>query len=109
VVSVSRRHVQAIFRERFDPRALGRELVSNAPEFIDVMMQLPQLMSQGASFVDERLNTRPSSDDQIEGLRSGIIAGSCIVGGVMAVVQGGPLWLSIPLFVIGGILALFAR
>jgi ubiquinone biosynthesis protein len=109
VVSVSRRHVQAIFRERFDPRALGRELVSNAPELIDVMMQLPQLMSQGASFVDERLNTRPSSDDQIEGLRSGIIAGSCIVGGVMAVVQGGPLWLSIPLFVIGGILALFAR
>ena len=109
IVGVSRRHVQDIFRERFDPRALGRELMSNAPEFVDVVMQLPQLMSQSVSYVEEQMNTRRSPDDHIAGLRSGIIAGSCIVGGVMAVVQGGPLWLSIPMFVVGGLLALFAR
>jgi ubiquinone biosynthesis protein len=109
VVGVSRRHVQEIFRDRFDPRALGRELMSNAPEVVDIMLQLPQLMSQGVSYVEEKMNTRRSANDQISGLRSGIIAGSCIMGGVVAVVQGGPLWLSIPLFVIGGVLALFAR
>ncbi len=109
VVAVSRRHVRDIFRERFDPRAIGRELMSNAPEFVDVMLQLPQLMSQGASFVEERMNTRRASDDTLAGVRSGIIAGACILGGVVGVVQGGPLWVWIPLFVIGFTLALFVR
>jgi ubiquinone biosynthesis protein len=109
VVSVSQRHVQQIFRERFDPRALGREMLSSAPEMVDVALQLPQLLSQGSTFLEKRMNAQASTDDQLSGLRSGIIAGSCIVGGVLAVVQGGPLWLSIPLFVIGAALALFAR
>jgi len=109
VVAVSRRHVRDIFRERFDPRAIGRELMSNAPEFVDVMLQLPQLMSQGASFVEERMNTRRASDDTLAGVRSGIIAGACILGGVVGVVQGGPLWVWIPLFAIGFTLALFVR
>jgi ubiquinone biosynthesis protein len=38
-----------------------------------------------------------------------VLAGACIVGGVIAVVQGGPLWLSIPLFVLGALLGVFGR
>jgi ubiquinone biosynthesis protein len=60
--------------------------------------------------VDERLNNRsPPDADPMAGLRGSVLAGSCILGGVIAVVQGGPLWLSLPLFVIGGLLALFAK
>ena len=108
VVAVSQRHVRRIFRERFDPRALGAEMLSSAPELVDVALKLPQLLTSGVSHLEESINEQPPSDP-LEGLRSGILSGSCIVGGVIAVVQGGPLWLSVPLFLIGGGLGLFGR
>lgn len=108
VVAVSRHHVQQIFRERFSPWNLGVELLGSAPELIDVALKLPQLITSGAAHVEESVTSQPPNDSTT-GLRSGVIAGSCIIGGVIAAVQGGPLWLSIPLFVIGAGLALWAR
>jgi len=108
VVAVSRRHVQQIFRERFNPLTLGSEMLSNAPELVDVALKLPQLLTSGVSHLEESMTDQPPSDP-LSGVRSSVIAGSCIVGGVIAAVQGGPLWLSIPLFVVGGGLALWAR
>jgi len=108
VVAVSQRHVRKIFRERFDPRALGSEFLSSAPELVDVAMKLPQLLTSGVSHLGESLNEQPPSDP-VEGLRSGILAGACIVGGVISVVQGGSLWLTVPLFGLGGLLALFGK
>ena len=108
VVAVSRRHVQQIFRERFNPLTLGSEMLSNAPELVDVALKLPQLLTSGVSHLEESLTDQPPSDP-LSGVRGSVIAGSCILGGVIAAVQGGPLWLSIPLFVIGGGLALWAR
>jgi ubiquinone biosynthesis protein len=106
VVAVSQRHVRRIFRERFDPRALGSEMLSSAPELIDVALKLPQLLTSGASYLEESL-TEQSPSDPFSELRSSILAGSCIVGGVISVVQGGPILLSLLLFGIGGVLALF--
>ena len=108
VVAVSRRHVQRIFRERFNPLTLGSELLSNAPELVDVALKLPQLLTSGVAQLEESLTDQPPSDP-LSGVRSSVIAGACIVGGVISVVQGGPLWLSIPLFVIGAGLAVWAR
>mgnify|MGYP006269719417 CR=1 FL=1 len=108
IVSASRRHVRDIFRSRFDPRALSREVLSNAPALIDIAVQLPQFVSSGYAQLEERLNDRtPPAADPLVGVRHSILAGACILSGVIAVVQGGPLWLSIPLFVIGGALAVF--
>lgn len=107
VVAVSRRHVQRIFRERFSPWQIGSELVGSAPEVIDVALKLPQLLTSGVSRLEEELTSQPASVAST-GLRSGIIAGACVIGGVLSVVQGGPLWLSIPLFAIGVSLALWA-
>ena len=108
VVAVSRRHVQRIFRERLNPITLGSEMLNNAPELVDVALKLPQLLTSGVAHLEESLTDQPPSDP-LEGVRSSVIAGSCIIGGVVAAVQGGPLWLSIPLFVIGGGLAVWAR
>jgi ubiquinone biosynthesis protein len=107
IVGVSQQHVRRIFFDRFDPRTLGRELLANAPEMADLAVQLPQLLSTGAAHLEDRMKER-RSPDHYESLRNSVLAGSCILGGVIAVVQGGPLWLSIPLFLIGGGLALFA-
>ncbi|MFB6272432.1 MAG: ABC1 kinase family protein [Salinibacter sp.] len=108
VVAVSRRHVQRIFRERFNPLALGSEMLGNAPELVDVALKLPQLLTSGVSRLEKSLTDHPPSDS-FAGLRNSVIAGSCIVGGVIAAVQGGALWLSIPLFVMGSGLAIWAR
>ena len=106
IVSVSKRHVRDIFRGRFDPSALSREVLSNAPALIDIAVQLPQVLSSGYAQLEERLSpSAPRSSDPLVGVRHSIIAGACILGGVLAVVQGGPLWLSIPLFLIGAGLA----
>lgn len=108
VVAVSRRHVQQIFQERFSPWNLGKELLGSAPELIDVARQLPQLLSSGTAHLEEALTEQPTSES-FDGIRNSILAGACLVGGVIAVVQGGPLWLSLPLFGAGALLALFAN
>ena len=108
IVAVSREHVQRIFRERFNPWAVGSELVGSAPELIDVALKLPQLLTSGVSQLEESMAERPTSSP-FDGLRSGILAGAFIIGGVISVVQGGGLWLTLPLFVIGGLLAVAGR
>ncbi len=108
VVAVSRRHVRQIFRERFDPRTLGSEILSNAPELIDVAMKLPRLLTSGVSHLEERIADQPSGDP-FEKLRSSILAGAFIIGGVISTVQGGALWLTALLFGAGGALVLFGK
>jgi len=108
VVAVSQRHVREIFRKRFDLRTLGSEVVSSTPELVDVALKLPQLLTAGVSQLEESLNEQPPTNP-LEGVRNSILAGACLVGGVISVVQGGSLWLSVPLFGLGGILALFGK
>jgi ubiquinone biosynthesis protein len=108
VVAVSRRHVRQIFRERFDPWALGAEMMSTAPELIDATMKLPRLVTSGMSYLEESMTEQPATDP-FSGLRSSILAGACIIGGVISAVQGGTLWLTGILFGVGGALALFGR
>jgi len=107
VVAVSRRHVQQIFRERFSPWKVGAEMLGGAPELVDAALKLPQLLTSGMSNLEESLATQGPGNPST-GIRSGIVAGACIVGGVIAAVQGGPLWLSIPLLIIGAGLAVWA-
>jgi len=108
VVAVSRRHVQRIFRERFNPWTLGSEVLGSAPELVDAALKLPQLLTSGVSQLEESLTEQPTGSP-LEGLRSGILAGAFIIGGVISTVQGGAWWLTIPLFTTGLLLALFAR
>ncbi|PSQ97489.1 MAG: ubiquinone biosynthesis protein UbiB [Bacteroidetes bacterium SW_9_63_38] len=108
VVAVSQRHVRAIFRERFDPWTLGSEFMSSTPELIDVAMKLPRLLTSGAAYLEEAI-TETTTPEPMSGLRSGILAGAFIIGGVLSAVQGGNFWLTGLLFGLGGLLALFGR
>ena len=108
IVELSRRHVSQIFRRRFDPRAISRELISSAPEIVDMAVRFPRIAASGLNYYDERLSDR-TPENPMAGLRNGIIAGACIIGGVLAVVQGGSWFLWIPLFATGIILAIFGR
>ena len=109
ITKVSRRHVERIFRRRFDPRKVGRELMSNAPELVDLAVDLPQLLAEGAGYFEERINAPPPSTAPLNGVRSGILAGAFVVGGSIAAVGGGPWFLWAPLFLVALVLAIFGR
>lgn len=104
VVAVSKTHMGRIFREHFHPSVITRELLSdtlrNSPEVIDLVTQLPDLLSDGLRYLEES-SIRQGSRGTGTGLRSGIVAGACIVGGVLALVEGGPVLLWIGLFLMG--------
>ena len=108
VAAVSRKHVARVFRRHFDPDALLRKLMGNAPEMLDLVVQSPQLLASGFRFLEESLNDR-SPQNPLAGLRSSIIAGSCIVGGVLTLIQGGPIVLWIGLFALGFLLSVFGK
>jgi ubiquinone biosynthesis protein len=108
VIALSQKHTTDIFQKRFDPRALGRELLANAPEMIDMAVQLPKLLASGYGYLEESLSDR-TPENPLAGLRSSIIAGSCILAGTWAAVSGGGWFLWLPLFVIGFVLAVFGR
>ena len=55
------------------------------PELIDVAVHLPELIADSSRFWDRTVNTTPS-ENPLAGLRSSLIAGACIVGGVIALV-----------------------
>jgi ubiquinone biosynthesis protein len=108
VAAVSRKHVARVFQRHFDPDALVRTLLSSAPEMLDLVVQAPQLLASGFRFLEESINDR-SPQNPLAGLRSSIIAGACIVGGVLALIQGGPVVLWIALFALGLLLSVFGK
>lgn len=108
VPGVSQQHVARIFEEQFSPQALARELMRGAPEFIDMAVRLPKIFADSMRHLDERVNN-PRNENPLEGLKSAIITGSCIVGGVIAIVMNGPVILWLLLFGVGFLFYLFGK
>ncbi len=108
VPEVSREHISKIFEEQFSVKALTTELVRGAPEFIDMAVRLPKILADGMRHMDEQFNNR-RNENPLEGLKSAVLAGACIVGGVIAVVLNGPVLLWVTLFIIGLFFYLFGE
>jgi ubiquinone biosynthesis protein len=108
IASVSQKHVTKIFQHQFDPRVLIKEVLRGAPELVDMAVRLPQLLSAGFKFAEEHLSN-PSPQNPLAGIRSSIIAAACIVGGVIALIQGTADWLWVSLFSLAALLSLFGK
>lgn len=108
VPKLSRRHILRIYKSHFSVDNLFSQLMQGMPELVDVAVHLPELIADSSRFWDRTVNT-PPGDNPLAGLRSGLIAGSCIVGGVIALVQGANPLLWIGLFAAGIGLALFGK
>lgn len=87
VPKLSEKYVSKIFKDQFNPKAIVKELMRGAPELVDMLVQLPKLSADGLKFLEENLNDR-SPSNPLEGIKSAIIAGACLVGGVLALIQG---------------------
>jgi ubiquinone biosynthesis protein len=105
VTAVSRRHTARILRGQFTLPTISRELLRETPELIDVAVQLPQLLVEGARFLERTFDQRPAPDPAV-GLRSAVLAGACLLAAVLTLTADGPVWLWILLFVLAGILSI---
>lgn len=108
IATVSRKHVSRIFQHQFNPRTLLRDVLRGSPELVDMAVRLPQLLSSGFRFAEEALNNR-SPSNPLAGIRSSILAAACIVGGVLAVVQGTSPWLWGSMFALAFLFSLFGK
>ena len=108
VAAASRKHVSRIFRRHFNPEAITQRLLTSAPEMVDLLTESPHLLASGFKVLEESLAERHAKNP-LAGLRSSIIAGACIVGGVLALVQGAPVLVWVALFVLGLLLSVFGK
>ncbi|MCL4812374.1 MAG: AarF/ABC1/UbiB kinase family protein [Vicinamibacteraceae bacterium] len=104
VATVSRQHVRRIFLNQFSPLRVAREGLRGAPEMLDALIKAPILLTEGVRMLER--TTRHPQANPLAGIRSALLAGACLVGGVIALVSEGPLWLSIGLFLLAVLLAL---
>lgn len=108
IPSLSKKYVSKIFKDQFNPAAIARELMRGAPELIDMLVQLPTISADSLKFLEESINDRAPSNP-LEGIKSAIIAGSCLVGGVLALIQGGHWGVYSVLFALSILFAKFGK
>lgn len=104
VAKVSQKHVNEIFKDQFSPANMSKELMRGLPELVDILMRSPKITADGLRTLEESMKQK-STRSPLEGIRSSILSAACIVGAVIAVVQGGPWYMWLSLLFIGVILA----
>ncbi len=87
VPELSRRHVRRIFANHYNPAQLVSEFMRGVPEMIDTLVRAPELLSSGSRALEELINNSQRQDNPFESLRSSLMAGACIIGGVLGYVQ----------------------
>jgi len=98
IPELSRKHIRGIYAEHYSPKKLFKQLMRGVPELIDVMVRMPEIVAESTRFF--RLFMRaPAPENPLAGLRSALMAGACIIGGVIAFVYGAPPFLWVGLFV----------
>jgi ubiquinone biosynthesis protein len=98
IPALSRKHISAIFAEHYNPKLLFKQFMRGVPELVDVIVRLPEFISESSRYLQQIFNA-PAPENPLSGLRSALMAGSCIIGGVIALVYGAHPILWIGLFV----------
>lgn len=108
IPSISRKHISGIYMKQYSPQYLSKELLRSTPEFVDALVHLPQLLSDSARYIEKTINER-NNHNPMAGIRSSIIGGACIVGGVLAFTQGSSPYMWVSLLVIGFLVSVFGK
>lgn len=108
VPALSRKHIRRVYSNRYDPQYLMDMVLKGLPELVDVIIKLPGLVADSSRWLDRVVNAG-EQPNPLEGIKSSLIAGSCIVGGVVAFVQGASPILWVGLFVSSVLFFLFGK
>jgi ubiquinone biosynthesis protein len=104
VAAVSKAHVRRIFLYQFSPMRVAREGLRGAPEVLDALVKAPLLVTEGVRMLER--TTRTTHENPLAGLRTALLAGACLIGGVIVLVTNGPTFLWIALFLLATVFAL---
>ncbi|MGH7452931.1 MAG: ABC1 kinase family protein, partial [bacterium] len=83
VLALSRKHIGTIYAEHYHPIQLFKQFMRGMPEIVDIVVRLPEFISASSRYLQQVFNT-PVQENPLAGLRSGLMAGACIIGGVIA-------------------------
>ena len=108
IPGLSRKHIRRVYRRHFSVENLSQQFLRGLPELVDLAVRLPEILTNSSRFWEQTIDDQ-SPQNPLAGLRSALIAGAMIIGGVIGYVQGGEPSLWITLFVIGGLLWLFGK
>lgn len=108
IPALSKKHISRIYSGRYSPEYLVKQVMSGVPELVDVLVALPKLVSDGSRSLDHFLNDSPPANP-LAGLKSALLAGACLVGGVIAFVQGADPVMWIIMFVLSALFFLFGK
>jgi len=109
IPKISQKHINDIFDEQLSISSLSKELMRGAPEFVDMVVRLPKIIADSLRTLETNLNEPTNERNPLEGLKSAVLASACIVGGVIAVVLNGPVFLWVALFLVGFLLSTFGK
>jgi len=104
VAEVSRKHIRALFREQFSPLRLFSEGLQGVPELVDALARAPLLIADGLRVL-ERFARQPAAPP-LAGLGPALVAGACLLAGVVAIGLRSPWPVWSGLFLFALILAL---
>ena len=107
VKAVSQKHVNEIFLAQFSPFRLAKESFRNAPELVEALAKAPMLITEGLRLIENA--TQKPKENPFGGLRTTLLAGSCIIGAAILISFGRPWYYPVPLLVVGLVLALWRR
>jgi ubiquinone biosynthesis protein len=108
VAAVSRKHVTRILQGQFTAQTISRELLREAPEILDLAVQLPRLLVAGNRFLEQTFDRQPARDPAT-GVRFAVLAGACLIAGVLAFTAAAPTVLWAGLFALAAVLGARGR
>ena len=88
VAAVSRTHVRRVFLAQFNPVRLAQEELRGAPDLVDAFVKLPLLITEGLRVLER--SARAPAEHPMAGMRATLLAGFCLLGGVLLLALGGP-------------------
>jgi ubiquinone biosynthesis protein len=103
VAEVSERHIRRIFIRQFSPLRVVQEELRGAPDLLDALIRVPQLVTEGLRVLEK--TTRRRAENPLSGLRGTLLAGCCLVSGAIIMAFGGPWPVWAAMFAVALVLA----
>lgn len=105
IQKVSKKHIRTMVLGEVNPMDMLRQQLLNAPEIMDVIIKAPMLITESVKRYESRLVEKKGKSGS-ESIKTMIFASCCILGASMMASAGLEWFTFVPLFIIGGIIAL---
>jgi len=104
IPSAARKHVTYILMQEFNPISLVRDSALVLPEMVDVLRKSPLILTQGMNALEANLKRSPPGP--LNGVRSTLLAGFCLLAGAVVLALNGPWYAWAGLFIVAFLLAI---